>query len=64
MYFIRTSNASVPPEALYTRLSIGDISDCRMDWRISMTAARWISYRAVKPVSLLCVRVMWESSSW
>jgi hypothetical protein len=63
MYFIRTSKASVPPGALYTRLSIGDMSDCRMDCRISMTAARWISYRMVKPVSLLYARVMWESSS-
>jgi hypothetical protein len=40
MYFISTSRASVPPGAPYRRLSIGDMSDCRMDWRISMTVAR------------------------
>jgi hypothetical protein len=55
MYFMRTSNASVPPGALYTRPSIGDISDARIDCKISMTAARWSSYRLVKPVSLLCL---------
>jgi hypothetical protein len=47
MYFIRTSNAAVPPGALYIRLSIGDMSDWRMDWRISITVARWVSYVAV-----------------
>jgi hypothetical protein len=52
MYFIKTSSASVPPGALYTRLSIGDMSDCRMDCRISMTVARWTSCMEVKPVSL------------
>lgn len=40
IYFIRTSNASGPPGELYIRLSIGDISAWRMDWRISMTVAR------------------------
>lgn len=44
MYFIRTSNASVPPGAPYIRLSIGDMSDARMDCRISMTVARWASW--------------------
>jgi len=43
MYFIRTSNASVPPGAPYIRLSIGDMSDWRMDCRISMTTERWTS---------------------
>jgi hypothetical protein len=38
----------VPPGALYMRLSIGDISDCRIDWRISITVARCMSYRTVK----------------
>lgn len=40
MYFIKTSRASVPPGALYIRLRIGDMSDCRIDWRISITTAR------------------------
>jgi hypothetical protein len=40
MYFINTSNASVPPGALYIRLSIGDMSDWRMDCRISITIAK------------------------
>jgi hypothetical protein len=52
MYFIKTSNASVPPGAPYMRLSIGDMSDWRMDWRISITAARWTSC-VVRPVSLV-----------
>jgi hypothetical protein len=43
MYFIRTSTASVPPGEVYIRLSIGDMSDCRIDCRISITAARWVS---------------------
>jgi hypothetical protein len=45
MYFISTSSASVPPGALYSRLNIGDMSAWRIDWRISMTVARWTSYR-------------------
>jgi hypothetical protein len=56
MYFIRTSNAAVPPGALYIRLSIGDMSDCRMDWRISITVARWVSYVAVN-MSAVSVRL-------
>lgn len=52
MYFIRTSNASVPPGALYNRLSIGDMSDARIDWRISITTARYASY------------VKWDSQLW
>lgn len=39
-YFIKTSSASVPPSELYIRPSIGDMSDCFMDWRISTTVAR------------------------
>jgi hypothetical protein len=53
MYFMSTSKASVPPGALYMRPNMGDISDCRMDWSISMTVARWISYWPVKPPSAL-----------
>lgn len=53
MYFISTSSASVPPGALYIRLSIGDMSDCRIDCRISITVARWVSYQTVKVVSLV-----------
>jgi hypothetical protein len=52
MYFINTSNASVPPGAPYMRLSIGDMSDARIDWRISMTAPRWTSYN-VRQISLV-----------
>jgi hypothetical protein len=54
MYFINTSSASVPPGAPYMRLSMGDMSDARIDWRISMTAPRWTSYnmRQVSLVSL------------
>lgn len=44
MYFMSTSKASVPPGALYIRPNIGDMSAWRMDWRISMTVARWTSY--------------------
>jgi hypothetical protein len=60
MYFIRTSSDSVPPWALYMRLSIGDMSDCRIDWRISMTAARYASYSVVEQSasSLDCVRTV------
>jgi hypothetical protein len=58
---MRTSSASVPPWAVYRRLSIGDMSDCRIDCRISITAARWTSYVVVKLVSLvslpLCLTV-------
>jgi hypothetical protein len=53
IYFINTSSASVPPGALYIRLSIGDMSACRIDWRISMTVARDSSCSVVRPVSLL-----------
>lgn len=53
IYFINTSSASVPPGALYIRLSIGDMSDCRIDWRISMTVASDNSYDVVRPISLL-----------
>lgn len=67
MYFMRTSKVSVPPGALYRRLSIGDMSDCRIDCRISITAARCTSYSAVEQVSLIshpltCARC--QSSSW
>lgn len=31
IYFMSTSNASVPPGALYMRLNMGDMSACRMD---------------------------------
>lgn len=51
IYFINTSKASVPPGALYMRLSSGDMSDCRIDWRISITVARCTSYWIVKPRS-------------
>jgi len=42
-YFISVSRTSEPPSDLYIRLKMGDISDCRMDWRISITVARCVS---------------------
>ncbi len=43
-YFMSTSTDSAPPSDLYIRPSIGDISDCLIDWRISTTVAKWTSY--------------------
>lgn len=63
MYFIRTSNASVPPGALYNRLSIGDMSDCRIDWRISITVARYASYVTARQVSLLLCNANWTKAT-
>lgn len=57
MYFISTSRASVPPGALYSRVSIGDMSACRMDCRISMTMARYVSCSGVEHVSLVSLGV-------
>lgn len=42
-YFISTSSVSGPPSLPYIRLSMGDMSDCLMDWRISTTVPRCIS---------------------
>ena len=39
-YFISTSRLSIPPSDLYIRPSIGDISDCLIDWSISTTVAK------------------------
>lgn len=43
-YFIKTSRTSTPPSDSYILLSMGDISDCLRDWRISTTVARCTSY--------------------
>lgn len=48
MYFISTSRTSVPPSDSYMRFSIGDISDCRIDWSISITVASCISYKCAQ----------------
>ena len=39
-YFMSTSSVSGPPSALYILLSMGDMSDCFMDWRTSTTEDR------------------------
>jgi hypothetical protein len=48
IYFMSTSSASVPPGELYIWLNIGDISAWRMDWRISVTVAKWTSCGVVR----------------
>ena len=42
-YFIKTSSSSVPPSEPYILLSMGDMSDCFVDCRISTTVARCTS---------------------
>jgi hypothetical protein len=54
IYFMSTSSASVPPGELYIWLNIGDMSAWRMDWRISMTVAKWTSCGVVRHKSAQC----------